>query len=102
MNKSKQIFELYIDYLVTSLSYTTATGLSNLLDGEISHDQVTRCLSHKQFTSCMFMGTCKKKVREIESDDGILIFNDTVQEKPYATENALISWHFRSYRWPFR
>ena len=48
------------------------------------------------------MGKCKKKVREIESDDGILIFNDTVQEKPYATENALISWHFRSYRWPFR
>ncbi|MCK5818164.1 MAG: hypothetical protein KAH18_02710 [Psychromonas sp.] len=42
MNKNKQIFELYIDYLVTSLSDTTATGLSHLLDGEISHDQITR------------------------------------------------------------
>ena len=31
MNKNKKIFELYIDYLVTSFSYTTATGLSNLL-----------------------------------------------------------------------
>jgi len=35
MNKNKQIFELYIDYLVTSFSYTTATGLSDLLDGDI-------------------------------------------------------------------
>ena len=61
MNKSKQIFELYIDYLVTSLSYTTATGLSNLLDGEISHDQVTRFLSHKQFTSAYLWENVKRK-----------------------------------------
>ena len=51
MIKNKQIFELYIDYLVTSLNDTTATGLSNLLDGEFSHDQINRVLSHKQFTS---------------------------------------------------
>ena len=51
MNKNKQIFELYIDYLVTLFRYTTATGLSNLLDGALSHDQVTRFLSHKQFIS---------------------------------------------------
>ncbi len=51
MNKNKQIFELYIDYLVTSFSYTTSTGLSDLLGGDISHDQITRFLSHKQFSS---------------------------------------------------
>ena len=51
MNKNKQIFELYIDYLVTSLSYTTATGLSNLLDGEINHDQITWFLSNRQLRS---------------------------------------------------
>jgi hypothetical protein len=42
--------KMYIDYLVTSFSYTAATGLSELLDGDISNDQVTRFLSHKQFT----------------------------------------------------
>ena len=42
MNKNKQIFELYIDYLMASFRYTTATGLSNLFDGEICHDQSTR------------------------------------------------------------
>ena len=94
MNKNKQIFELYIDYLVTSFSYTTATGLSNLLDGDISHDQVTRFLSHKQFSSADLWQNVKKDVREIESDEGVLIFDDTVQAKPYSNENDLINWHF--------
>jgi hypothetical protein len=94
MNKNKQIFELYIDYLVTSFSYTTATGLSNLLDGEISHDQITRFLSHKQFRSADLWKNVKKEVRETESDEGVLIFDDTVQEKPYSSENDLINWHF--------
>ena len=94
MNKNKQIFELYIDYLVTSFSYTTATGLSDLLDGDISHDQITRFLSHKQFSSADLWKNVKEDVRKIESDEGVLIFDDTVQEKPHSSENDLINWHF--------
>jgi len=30
---------------MVTFEYTTATGLSNLLDGEISHDTFTRFLS---------------------------------------------------------
>ncbi len=86
MNKNKQIFELYIDYLVTSFIYTTGTGLSYLLGGEISHVQVTRFLSHKQFSSDHLWKNVKDDVRKIESDDGVLIFDDTVQEKPYSSE----------------
>ncbi|MFT5635839.1 MAG: hypothetical protein ACI89T_001294 [Cognaticolwellia sp.] len=70
MNKNKQIFELYIDYLVTSFSYTTATGLSNPLDGDISHDQITRFLAHKQFSSADLWKNVKKEAREVESDEG--------------------------------
>ena len=51
MYKNKQIFELYLDYFITPFSDTTATGLSNLLDGDISHDQITRVIYHKEFTS---------------------------------------------------
>jgi hypothetical protein len=80
MNKNKQIFELYIDYLVTSFSYTTATGLSAILDGDIS--------------SADLWINVKKDVREIESKQGVLIFDDTVQEKRYSSENTLINWHF--------
>jgi hypothetical protein len=46
--KTPDIFDLYTDYLITSFSYTTATGLSGLVDNAISHDPVTRFLSHAQ------------------------------------------------------
>ncbi len=37
--------DLYTDYLLSSTGPTTATGLSRLLDGALSHDHVTRWLS---------------------------------------------------------
>jgi hypothetical protein len=40
-----ELLETYSDYLLSSFGQTTATGLSSLLDGAISHDQVTRFLS---------------------------------------------------------
>jgi hypothetical protein len=49
--KIPDIFDLYTDYLITSFSYTTATGLSGLVDNAISHDSVTRFLSQQDFTS---------------------------------------------------
>ncbi|KAA6322959.1 hypothetical protein EZS27_027554, partial [termite gut metagenome] len=36
---------LYSDYLLVSTKKATATGLSELVDGAISHDQITRFLS---------------------------------------------------------
>jgi hypothetical protein len=33
--KTPDIFDLYTDYLITSFSYTTATGLSGLVDNAI-------------------------------------------------------------------
>jgi len=62
MNKTK-IFDLYTDYLQTSFSYTTATGLSQLLDGEISHDQVTRFLSEKDYTSVDLWRSIKNEIQ---------------------------------------
>lgn len=40
----KQLLEIYTDYLMSSFSYTTATGLSMMVEVEISHDKVTRFL----------------------------------------------------------
>ena len=36
----------------------------------------------------------KKDIREIEDKSGVLIFDDTIQEKAYSKENELICWHF--------
>lgn len=86
--------DLYSDYLSVSFGYATATGLSNLLDGSISHDAVTRFLSQPEFTSKDLWKQVKTTVREVESEAGVLIFDDTIQEKPHMDENDLICWHY--------
>ena len=85
--KTPDIFDLYTDYLITSFSYTTASGL---VDNAINHDQVTRFLSQQDFTSKELGKVIKKTVREIETGEGVLIFDDTLQEKPHSKENDLI------------
>ena len=43
--------DLYTDYLLSRFGQVTATGLSNLLDGSISHDKITRMLFGKEYSS---------------------------------------------------
>ena len=90
----KKLLDLYSDYLLSSFGATTATGLSSLLDGQISHDQVTRFLSQAEYTSKELWHQVKSVVRTIEREDGVLIFDDTIQQKPHTDENELICWHF--------
>ena len=91
---NKPLLDLYSDYLLASFSVTTATGMSAVLDGDVSHDKITRFLSEEDFTSKDLWKLVKPIVRKIESDDGVLIFDDTVEEKPYTDENDIIAWHF--------
>ena len=86
--------ELYTDYLISGNSYATATGLSAMMDNEISHDQITRFLSKNKFTSKELWKKVKTTVREIETDEACLIFDDTVQEKKWTDESEIMCWHF--------
>jgi len=86
--------DLYTDYLSVTFGYATATGLSKMLDGEISHDKFTRFLADGELTSKDLWKQVKPVVREVESDDGVLIFDDSIQEKPWMDENDLIAWHY--------
>jgi len=90
----KQLLELYTDYLMSSFSYTTATGLSVMSKGKISHDKVTRFLSSEDFRPSGLWVLIKPTVREIESEDGLIIIDDTIEEKPSTDENEIICWHF--------
>lgn len=92
--KSTELLDLYSDYLLSSLSYTTATGLSRLVNGALSHDQVSRFLAGEVQTSAKWWQLVKPLVREIEHDAGVLIFDDSIEEKPYTDENAIVCWHF--------
>lgn len=88
------MLDLYSDYLLASFGATTATGLSELLSGDVSHDQVTRYLSKKKKTSADLWLIVKSFVREVESDSGVLIIDDSIEEKPYTDENEIVCWHY--------
>ncbi len=91
---NREILELYTDYLISSTSYTTSTGLSNVLEGAISHDKITRSLSQEQFTQKDLWKLVKPIVRKIESSDGVIIIDDSIEEKPYTDENEIVCWHY--------
>lgn len=90
----KEKLELYTDYLISNNSYATATGLSAMLDGDVSHDQVTRFLSERDYTSKDLWRQVKSTVRQIERETGCLIFDDTIQEKEWTDENEIMCWHY--------
>jgi hypothetical protein len=92
--KAQPIADLYSDYLLASFGATTATGLSELLAGEISHDQVTRYLAGPQKTASDLWRTVKALVRNVQSEAGGLIMDDSLEEKPYTDENDSVCWHY--------
>ena len=93
---NKDLLELYSDYLLSAFSYTTATGLSAMTNGAISHDKITRFLAEKELDSPTLWRLVKPLVREFEGDEegGVLIVDDTIEEKPYTDESELICWHY--------
>lgn len=87
-------FDLYSDYLLVNQGQPTATGLAALVDGKISHDAITRSLHQQAYSSLHLWQVVKPFVRQIEDDDAMLIFDDTLEAKPYMDQNALIRYHF--------
>ena len=90
----RMILDLYADYLISSGHYRTATGLSDVLEGDVSHDQVTRFLSSGEYGSKELWREVKPLIRQVETDAGVLILDDTIVEKPYTDENEIVCWHF--------
>ena len=90
----KADLDLYTDYLLSSCGFATATGLSAMVDGVVSHDKVTRFLSAQQYTSKDLWAQVKSTVRSVQSAEGVLIFDDTIQEKAWTDESELMCWHY--------
>ena len=91
---SSSLLDLYSDYLISSFGQTSATGLSRLTDGVVSHDRITRFLSEPKKTGADLWHHVKPWVRQMQSPEGVLIFDDTLEEKPYTDENDLVCWHW--------
>ena len=86
--------DLYSDYLISSFSYTTATGLSKMVDGAISHDKTSKELNKKSYGSKEWWQKVKPLLRQIEKENAVLIVDDSIQEKRYTDENDIVAWHY--------
>lgn len=90
-----QMLDIYTDYLICQNKYATATGLSDMVDGEISHDQVSRFLRKNTFEPKALLKYVKSSVREHQTDrGGVLLLDDSIEEKPYTDENEINCWHY--------
>jgi len=91
----KDLLDLYTDYLLTQNHQATATGLSALLEGEVSHDKVTRFLHATDYGSKELWCYVKPLMKEHQHESGgVLILDDRVEEKAYTDENDLVCWHY--------
>src|SRR5215216_3891436 len=89
-----ELLDLYSDYLISAFGQTTATGLATLLDRQVSHDRVQRFLAGAKRTSSDLWQTVKPHVRAIQRDDGVLVLDGSIAEKPSTDENDIICWHY--------
>lgn len=90
----QELLDLYTDYLLSSFSLTTATGFAALVDHAYRHDQITRVLSKEDYTPKTYWQQIKPVLRQIETDEGIVIVDDTIAEKPSTDENEIVCWHY--------
>ena len=91
--------DLHTDYLISSTGQTSATGLSRLCDGQLSHDQVTRWLSSVHLDSRQVWGHAKPLIRQAEralevEDFAVLVVDDSILEKAHTDANALLCTHY--------
>ena len=91
--------ELYTDYLISSTGQTSATGLSWLLGGAVSHDQVTRWLSTSYLDSDQVWALAKPLIHRAEQQDGadefaVLIVDDSILEKAHTDPSTLMCTHW--------
>lgn len=59
MNFVSPVFDLYSDYLLVNQGQTTATGLSALVEGKLSHDAITRSLHQLDTTLASRAAICR-------------------------------------------
>jgi hypothetical protein len=90
----RELLDIYTDYLISSFGLTTQTGLSRLLNGEISHDRIQRFLAKDPKTGKDLWLTVKPFVRQVQAEDGVIIVDDSIAEKPHTDENDIICWHY--------
>lgn len=90
----ERLLDIYSDYLIAQSQLATATGLSALLEGHLSHDQITRFLNKNEFSSKDLWYYVKPTVLQQANSSAVLILDDAIEEKPYTDKNSIVQWYF--------
>jgi hypothetical protein len=67
----RELLDLYSDYQLHSRGQTSATGLSNILNGEVSHDKITRFLMSEYLDEKTLWKKVKKAVKAYENEEAL-------------------------------
>ena len=87
--------EKYVDFLLTTNKQASGKAFSRVFDNKISHDQITRLLNNTDtFSSAKLWQVVKPLCEELAYKDNVLIFDDTLIEKPDTKENEIVMYHF--------
>lgn len=89
--QKQEAFDLYVDYLIAQRGQVSAGDLSAVLDGALSHDHITRMIAQPELGQKEFWRLVKPLVRRIESDDGCIVVDDYLVEKPHSTPNTVLN-----------
>ena len=65
-----------------------------MVEGDVSHDPMTRFLSAQEYTSKDLWREVKSTIRSLENKTGVLIFDDTIQEKAWTDESERMCGHY--------
>lgn len=72
----------------------TATGISDALDGMVTHDYISDALSQQGLDKKAFWKSVKSFVRQIENEDSVISIDDFIIAKPHSSENDVVCYHF--------
>jgi hypothetical protein len=89
----KEILDIYSDYLLVPSVIQQPQGYQDYSKVLLPF-QITRFLSDKTYTPADLWLLVKPILRQVQSPTAVLIFDDSIEEKPYTDENEIICWHW--------
>jgi len=84
----------YTPYLICSTERMTNIRLLQIPNSDIRLETVLNLICSESFTSKDLWKQVKPILRQIESPEGILIFDDTIIEHEWTEENEISCYHF--------
>lgn len=78
--------------MITSCGQATGTSLSNVFNGETSHDSIIRALVDRKLTSKDYWKIVKPTIREIQDEKASLSIDDLIVDNPHSEEFGVVAY----------